>query len=181
MADKEKQTSTMSVRTQSAFSLNIGSAEDIPAGCASSSSTVTTTIKSSNSTTTTVIRTSHTYTGRIPQELNKLINELHNFFKLHHPRILDIYSLINKLNVVIAKTERIDKANKALKNEVEHDESVEQITSVGDKMRALDKERDDIDKETMKIIERWNDAMCWVEEDKVMHEMKSCEGWMKAD
>lgn len=47
------------------------------------------------------------------------------------------------------------------------------------KTRELNKERDDADKETTRIMEQWNEAMSWVEDEKAMHEMKSHEGWMK--
>lgn len=171
----------MSVHTQSTFSLKIHSAEDGCVGSASTSSTITTTVKSFHSMTTTVMSTSHTHTGKIPQEFNRLISELHKSFANHHPRILSIYGLINKLNAVIVKTERIDEANKALREEVEGCENLEQVKLVGEKMKALAKEREEVDEETMKIMEKWNDAMCWIEEKKVLHEMKSSEGWMKGE
>lgn len=57
-----------------------------------------------------------------------------------------------------------------LREEIGGCENVEQVKLVGEKMKALDKQRDEVDEETMKIMGRWNDAMCWIEEKKVLHE-----------
>lgn len=46
-------------------------------------------------------------------------------------------------------------------------------------MRSLVLEKKEVNGEMMKLRGLWGEAMRWVEDDGVMHEMKSCEGWMR--
>ncbi|KAE8453129.1 hypothetical protein EG329_012316 [Mollisiaceae sp. DMI_Dod_QoI] len=145
----------------------------------STSSTATMAFTSVHTTTTTTISTHHVSARGMPQEVNALIRELHHSFTDHHPRIVSIYSLINELNAIIAKTKHMDGQNKAISEEARQCKSEEEMDVLLQKTRELNKEREDVDKETTRIVELWNEAMSWVEGEKAMHEMKSHEGWMK--
>jgi hypothetical protein len=46
-------------------------------------------------------------------------------------------------------------------------------------MRSLVMEKRRIDGEMMRLRGLWGDAIRWVEDEDITHEMKSCEGWMR--